>query len=67
MWTLVKRGMLSITLAAFVTVAVARQQTGWKGRVRLLIGIGKVDFAVAFGSAILVAPGLPWFRQRSTA
>ena len=44
-------------LAVFVTLDVARQSPGWKGRVRWLVALGLLDFASVFGAAILVGPG----------
>lgn len=46
-------------LAVGVTVAVARRADGWERGVRVLVVWGLVDFAVAFGTAILSGGGMP--------
>lgn len=46
-------------LAIGVTVAVARRSSGWETGVRALVVWGLVDFAVAFGTAILSGEGMP--------
>lgn len=45
--------------AIFVGRAVLRQSPGWQGQTRWLIGVGMLDFALAFGSAIVSSEGRP--------
>lgn len=43
--------------ALMVLLAVERRSVGWQGQVRLLIGVGLLDFVMAMGTAALSAQG----------